>query len=116
MTDNELIDIVIAPNVKVNEEITQQVATILSRDLRDIRTLLTSKFPRIISQQTDLQKVEDILHRLGTLGFVAFAYKDDELKKPIRLFKANSIEFADNHILIKDKNNQLLKLEKESVF
>ncbi len=116
MTTNYLMDIVIAPNAKLTEELTQKVAAILCRGLYHTRTLLTSKIPMIVTKQTDLHKIEDILHRIENLGLVSFSCKDAELQKPLRLFKANTLEFTDNNIIFKDKNAQLFRLESNNVF
>jgi hypothetical protein len=116
MTTHDLIDIVIAPDNILSEELTQKLATILGRDLYHTRALLSAKIPRIIFQDTRLQKVECILHQLETLGLVAFCYKDDELRQPLRLFKANSLEFAGSNIMFRDKSTQLFRLEEKNVF
>jgi hypothetical protein len=116
MTSHDLTDIVFAANEKVTEELTQKAATVLNRDLYHTRALLASKTPQIISQMTDPQSIQDLINRIETLGFVSFSIKDVDLQKPIQLFKANTLEFADNNIIFKDKKDQLFKLEKNQAF
>lgn len=116
MTTDDLIDIIIAPSNKTDEELIQKVAAVLGQDLYHTRYLLASKFPKVISQRNDPKKGEEILQLLKTLGFVSFYLKDYELKKPIRLFIAKSIEFTNDNIIFKDKIGQLFKLEKNNVF
>jgi hypothetical protein len=115
MNTTDLIDIVISPDNKPTEELTQKFATILSRELYYTRALLASKIPKIISQLTDLQKVEVMLHQIEALGIVSFSIRDDVLQKPLRIFKANTLEFAENYIVFKDKNSQLFRLEEKNV-
>lgn len=116
MTTDDLIDIVIAPGNKIDEALIQKVAAILGLDPYHTRNLLASKIPKVIFQKNDPQKIEEIFQLLRTLGFVAFNLKDYELKKPISLFIAKSVEFTNDNIIFKDKNGQLFKLEKNNIF
>jgi hypothetical protein len=116
MTVPDLVDIVIASNKKVTDELTQKAAAVLGSDLYRARALLASKIPRIISQMTDPQSIESLINQIKTLGLVSFSVKDLDLQQPMRLFKANTLEFADNNIVYKDKKDQLFTFEKNQAF
>ena len=116
MTANYLMDIIAPPGNNPTEEATQKIATLLCQDLYHIRALLTSKIPRIITQQTDPNKIEDLLRHMENSGIVTFSCKDDELQKPLGLFKANSLEFTGSDIVFRDKNAHSFKMESNNVF
>lgn len=116
MIENELIDIVIAPNDKLSEELTQKVAAIINQDIYRTRILLASKIPRIIAQTTEEYRAKDIISKIESLGFVSYNYKHADLYRTISLFKANTLEFTDNNIIFKDKSAQIFSLEEQNVF
>jgi hypothetical protein len=116
MDYNELIDIAIAPKPKITEELVQKLASVLNRDLYHARSVLNSKIPRVIFQQQDPQRIETLLKQLNDLGLIPLCFKDNEIHKPLQIFKANSLEFVDNSCILKDRNSQRFTLEKNKVF
>jgi hypothetical protein len=116
MVNNDLTDIGVMANKSLNEESTQKLSLILGRDLYQTRSLIASKIPRIIFQNTDPQRIGETSKQIDNLGLVSFAFKDIDIKKPLQLFKASRLEFADDYLVFQEKNAQLLKLESNQVF
>ncbi len=116
MAANDLIDIAITSNNEPNDELIQNLANILNQDLGHVRSIVASRDPRIIVQQTNLKEVEKILQQIENLGFISFSCEDNKLRKPFRFFKANAIEFGNKEIIFKDKATQLYRLQKENAF
>jgi hypothetical protein len=116
MANNDLIDIAIVAKKGLNEELTQKLSLVLGRDLYQTRSLIASKFPRIIFQNTDAQRIKETSKQIDNLGLVSFSFKNNDIKKPLQLFKANRLEFVDDNLVFQEKNAQLLKLEKNNIF
>jgi hypothetical protein len=116
MTADDLIDIVIAPGAEVTEELAQKAAALLGRDLYHTRALLASRIPRIAVQKVDLRAIEDMRRQMEGLGLVSFSCRDEELQKPLHLFKAKTLTFTDTALLGEDENAHVSRLESNSVF
>ena len=59
MANNDLTDIAVMANKRLNEESTQKLSIILGRDLYQTRSHIASKIPPIIFQLTDAQRIEE---------------------------------------------------------
>jgi hypothetical protein len=116
MLNDELINIVLAPNSVFNEESARKLADILKADLYHARAVLNSKIPRIIFRQKDLRSIEDMSKKFKELGLLIFYFKDSKTQKPLQIFKANSLEFELDTCVFKDKGLQTYRLERQRVF
>jgi hypothetical protein len=116
MVNNDLTDIAVMANKSLNEESIQKLSIILGRDLYQTRSLIASKIPRIIYQNSDAQRIEETSKQIDSLGLVSFSFKDTDIKKPLKLFKASRLEFVDDNLVFQEKNGQLFKLENKQVF
>jgi hypothetical protein len=116
MENNESTDIAIAPGNSFDEEIIRKLAALLDRDLYYARAALSSKIPRIIFRQKGPQRGEEFQKQLKELGLVSFTFKENDIQKPLRLFKASSCDFEENNWIFKDKNSKLYELERNRIF
>jgi hypothetical protein len=116
MALNGAIYVVIVPPGTVEADLVERVAVIINKDLNGTRRVLFSKVPRIASQCNSAQEAELALHNLETLGLRAFSYSDLELRKPLTLFKAHSLEFGQKEIFFRDKAGRETRIEAGNVF
>ena len=109
------VAVVIAPGVDVTDELAQRAAAVLGRDLYHTRRLLASNLPGIAARQVDPREAEDTVRRLEALGLVSFTCRDEELQKPLDLFRARTLAFAGDAIVFEDENARAVRLAANDV-
>jgi len=116
MNSGDLFDIVVAPLNDIPADILEKVSVILSKDAYTTRLLLTTKVPRIIAQSPGRQGAESIAGQLGSLGFFTLIHSNDELQRPLNVFKTVTLKQENGLVTCENENGEIYRLSPENVF
>lgn len=116
MADYEIIHVAIAPPDTLDANLVKSVATVINKSPYDTRLLLAGEIPKIIAHYDSVQIAESIIQNLRTLGLVAVAYRDSELRQRTQSFKAQNLEFREKEVLFRDSGGREKRMGENSVF
>ncbi|OGO02958.1 MAG: hypothetical protein A2Y59_01445 [Chloroflexi bacterium RBG_13_52_14] len=112
----DIVHVAIAPPIKSEANLIEQVATVINKDIYETRLLLTGKLPRIVAHYQNMESAESIARKLKDLGLPAFVCRDSELRKPTQIFRAHTMEFKGNEVIFKDNGGHERKIAATEVF
>src|SRR4030042_3634962 len=110
MAAPDIVHVAIAPPIKSEANLIEQVATVINKYIYETRLLLTGKLPRIVAHYQNMESAESIARKLKDLGLPAFVCRDSELRKPKQIFRAHTMEFKGNEVIFKDNGGNERKI------
>jgi uncharacterized cupin superfamily protein len=116
MAGYEVVHVAVAvPNIP-EPEIIKKVAAIVNKDPYQTRLLLSGGLPRLIAHYHSVQEAETTARNLRDLRLAAFVCKDSELRKPLKVFTAHTLEFLEGEAIFRDKGGQTKRILSSDVF
>ena len=116
MTDHEVIHIAVAPPANLDTNLVRNVATIINKSTSQTRLLLAGELPQIIAHYDSMQVAESIIRNLRDLGLVAIACRDSELRQFPQTFKAQTLEFREKEVLVRDSAGREKRIVENNIF
>lgn len=116
MADSEIVHIVVAPPVALDEKLIKSAADVLGKNIYDTRILLSGEIPRIIAHCESMHTAKPVLHALTGLGINAIAFNNSTLRQPPQSFKACTLAFGKQEVTFKDRSSQEKRIEENGVF
>ena len=116
MAGYEVVHVAVAaPNIP-EPEVIKRAAAIVNKDPYQTRLLLSGGLPRLIAHYHNLQEAESTVRALRDLGLAAFVCKDSELRKPSKVFTAQTLEFLEGEAIFRNKGGQTKRIPSGDVF
>jgi hypothetical protein len=116
MNRDEIFYVVIAAPPNIDAELIKQTASIVELEPIKIRSLLSTKIPRIVTQYRAAQEAESIVGRLKGLGLIAFVCVDSELRKqPGLFFQAKRLKIDKNEVIFSDNTGMDLIIKRADI-
>jgi hypothetical protein len=116
MAEYEVVHVVIAPPVTLEEEFVKNVAAIIAKSPYETRLRLTGKIPKIIANYANMQTAESAAQSLRELGLVVIACTDSELRKSSPIYRAHTLKFEEPVVMFCDRGGQARLVEPSEVF
>ena len=116
MAGYEVVHVAVAaPNIP-EPEIIKKVAAIVNKDPYQTRLLLSGGLPRLIAHYHKIQEAESTARNLRDLGLAAFICQNSELRKPSKVFTAQTMEFFEGEAIFRNKGGQTKGIPPSDVF
>lgn len=116
MADHEVMHIAIIPPEKLDERLVRNVATVINKSPYDTNLLLAGEIPRIIAHYDSITISESVIRNLSNLGLVAIACRDSELRQSPPGFRAQTLEFKEKEVLLRDRTSREKREEGNNIF
>jgi len=116
MADYEVMHIAVAPPANLDENLVRSVATVINKSPSYTRLLLAGEVPKVIAHYDNMQIAEPIIQNLRDLGLVAIACKYSELRQFPQTFKAQTLEFREKEVLLRDSAGREKRIVENNVF
>ena len=116
MAGYEAVHVVVAAPHIPEPEIIKKAATIVNKDPYQTRLLLSGGLPKFIAHYPDIEEAESTAQKLISLGLVAFVCKNSELRRPSKVFIAQTMEFLEGEVVFRDKVGQTKRIISTDVF
>jgi len=116
MAGYEVVHVAVAaPNIP-EPDILKKAAAIVNKDPYQTRFLLSGGLPRLIAHYPNPQEAESAAQKLIGLGLIAFVCKSSELRKPSKVFTAQTMEFLEDGIIFRSVGGQTKGIKSIDVF
>ena len=116
MVIDEIVQVAVAPPDSLEEDLIDRVAAIVDKDRQSTRILLAGKIPKIIASYYAVQMAEQTAQNLRALGLVVFVCQDSELRKPLHVYRAHTLEFEEQAVVFRDRSGQEKRMESTDTF
>jgi len=116
MAGYEVVHVAVAASSVPEPDIIKKAAVIVNKDPYQMRLLLSGGLPRLIAHYPSLQEAESIARNLIELGLSALVCKNSELRKPSKVFTAQTMEFLEGEVIFRDKGGQTKRIISTDVF
>ncbi len=117
MAEYDIVHVAIAPPDMLEANLVEKVAAIVNKDIYGIRLLLAGKIPRIVAHYQTRQEAESVAQKLRTLGLVAFACNDSDLRKPSSpSFRPHNLKLGEGEVTFWNKGGEATRMTAENVF
>lgn len=112
----EVVHIAVAPPAHPDEKLVSSVAAVINKSHTYTRLLLAGEVPKIIAHADSPPGAESIVRNLRSLGLVALAFPDAELRQFPQIFEAQTLEFREKEALFQDSSGAQKRMAASDIF
>jgi len=107
MTDQKIVHVAINPPESIDTNVVKAVATILNREIYEVRLLLSGRIPKLVAHFHNSEAASIIAASLSSLGLLSFTVEDAELHVPVTSgieFIAHSLQLENGQVKFLARN------------
>ena len=98
-----MVYVAVAPPKMFSADLLKRAASLVGKEIVDVRLLLAGEIPRIIASYPNAEMADSIAQRLGDAGLVAFVCRDSELRSRPTSFKARTARSGEKEVIFGDR-------------
>jgi len=107
MTDQKIVHVAINPPESIDTNVVKAAATILNREIYEVRLLLSGRIPKLVAHFDNSEAASIIAASLSSLGLLSFTVEDAELHVPVTSgieFIAHSLQLENGQVKFLARN------------
>ena len=116
MAQPEIIYLAVVPPKTLEEDVLRRAASLVVKDVSDMRLLLVGKIPRIIAKYQASGPAEAIARGLKDAGLLAFVCRDSELRNRPESFMAHSAAPEGGRVVFRDRPGREARITADEAF
>ena len=113
---SELVHVAAVPSRALGADLLRRVASLVGRDIVDMRLLLAGEIPRIIFSCPKAVTADSIVESLGEAGLVAFACRDSELRNRPAGLRAHTARSGERELIFGDRRGGEIRVGARDAF
>jgi hypothetical protein len=112
----DTVHVAVAPPKMLDGDLIRRVASLVGKEIPDMRLLLAGEIPRIIASYPDAGSADRVVQGLWDAGLVAFVCRDSELRRRPAGFVAHTARFAGKEVIFGDRRGGEVRIEAGDAF
>jgi len=111
-----MIHVAVAPPKPLSADLLRRVASLVGKEIVDMRRLIAGEIPRIIASYPDPATADSVVQGLREAGLTAFLCPDSELQNRPAGFRAHTARSGEREVIFGDRGGREIRVETGDAF